>query len=649
MTIKMTPRGRFAKSLLGTASLACAVAAFNPGAAASTTEDHQAGTKYSALKQINKSNVTQLELAWEFHTGDDPTEIEGMVAMEDQPTLIEGNLIVCSIHRKVFALDPATGEKRWEFDPEDPLTGMRKCRGVGSWVDEEAPADAPCRTRLFLGTTNYRLFAIDARSGKACPAFGDNGVVQMPTSKPVLWDGEVVASSNPAVVNGVVVVGSSVADNQRVDAPSGRILAYDARTGEYRWEFDPVPRDPNDPAMATWPKGTEGFGQANVWSSMAVDNALDLVYLPTTSASDDFYGGNRPGDNLYSTSVVALRGATGEVVWHQQLVHHNVWDYDIPTRPMLIDYPKDGAMVPALVQNTKQGLVFIFDRATGEPLVPIEERPVPQGPKAPGEVLSPTQPFPVGMPAVARQGFDPETAGGVTPIDAYLCGKEAEKYVHGPIYTPITEQGTIMSPAAGGGPNWGGGAYDPHSNVMVVPSTQVPMIVKLVPREQAESTETKKVEGRGPMHFAVPGSPYALEVIPFMSPLGTPCAEPPWASLVALDVVKKQILWEVPLGSIKKLAPFPLDVHLGTPGAGGPLLTAGGLVFIGFSLDDTMRAFDVDSGEILWETEIPAGGHGIPVTYEVNGEQYVVLAAGGHSMYGSTPGDSVVAYKLKKH
>ncbi len=648
MTTKTVFDGRTAGRLLGAIGLAFTACAFSAGTAASSVGDHQFGTKYSDLDQVNKGNVTQLEVAWEFHNGDDPTAIDGMVALEDRPTLIEGNLIVCSIHRRVIALDPATGEQRWEFDPKDPMTGMRKCRGVGNWVDEEAPAGAQCKSRLLLGTTDYRLIAIDARNGKVCPDFGENGIVQMPTSKPVLWDGEVIASSNPAVVNGVVVVGSAVADNQRVDAPSGRVLAYDARSGEYRWEFDPVPRDPNDPAMASWPKGTRDIGQANVWSSMAVDNELDLVYLPTTSASDDFWGGNRPGDNHYSTSVVALRGSTGEVVWHQQLVHHNVWDYDIPTRPMLIDYPKDGEMVPALVQNTKMGIVFVFDRATGEPLVPIEERPVPQSPKAPGEVLSPTQPFPVGMPIVARQGFDPETAGGITPIDAYLCGKEAEKYVTGPIYTPITEQGTVMMPAAGGGPNWGGASYDPDSNVMIVPSTHVPMVVKLVPRAEAANEETKKVEGRGPMRFANPGSPYALEVLPLMSPLGTPCAEPPWASLVALDIVKKKILWEVPLGSIKKLAPFPLDIHLGTPGAGGPLLTAGGLVFIGFTLDDTFRAFDADTGEILWEADVPAAAVSMPVTYEVDGEQYIVVAAGGHSMYGSTMGDAVVAFKLKK-
>ncbi|WP_167854764.1 pyrroloquinoline quinone-dependent dehydrogenase [Mangrovimicrobium sediminis] len=617
---------------------------------ATVVGDHQDGAKYSPLDQINRDNVNDLEVAWEFHTGDDPHKVDGLAALEDQPTLIEGNLIVCSISRKVFALDPATGAKRWEFDPQTPPTGLRKCRGVANWVNEQAPENAACRTRLIFGTADYKLFAIDARTGKACADFGDNGVVEMPTSKPVLWPGEVVASSNPVVVNGVVVVGSAVADNQRVDSPSGRVLAYDALTGEYLWEFDPVPRDPNDPAMASWGKGTDGFGQGNVWSSMAADADLDLVYLPTTSASNDFYGGERPGDNHYTTSVVALRGATGEVVWHQQVVHHNVWDYDIPTRPMLIDYPVNGKPVPALLQNTKMGLVFIYDRATGEPLVPIEERPVPQSPLPPGEVLSPTQPFPVGMPPLVKLEITEDDELGMNFIDSYFCRKiiEEEGYLYGPIYTPMSEQGTLQMPAAGGGPNWGGASHDPNRHIIYVPTNRVPMLVKLVPRDKANAEETQKVEGRAKMAFANPGSRYALEVAPLMSPLGTPCAPLPWAGLTALDIVNKKILWDVPLGSIKKLAPIPLDIHLGTPGAGGLLLTAGGLVFIGYTLDDTLRAFDADTGEIVWESDLPAAGTGVPITYEWEGEQYLVMPAGGHSMYGSTLGDSYVAYKLKK-
>ncbi len=625
-----------------------AVLVAQASAADPAVDQHQLGTQYSPLTQINRDNVSRLELAWEFHTGDVPPKEPGLIALEDHPSMIEGNLVVCSIKRRLTALDPATGEKRWSFDPKDPERPTKKCRGIANWVDREAAPGTACSSRIFLGTADYRLIAIDAKTGTPCPGFGANGEVRMPASKPELWPGEVSAASDPVVVNDVVVVGSAVADNQRVASPSGRVLAYDARSGEKRWEFDPVPRNPDDPAMASWKKGTDGIGQANVWSSMAADQALDLVYLPTTSPSSDFYGAIRPGDNHYTTSVVALKRSTGQVVWHQQLVHHNVWDYDVPARPMLIDYPRNGALVPALVQNTKMGLIFVFDRATGEPLVPVVERPVPQSGAVAGEVLSPTQPFPEGMPAVMPQGFSPDDAWGFTPIDKWLCRNKIEEHVYGPIYTPIGEQGTIMMPAAGGGPNWGSGGYDPASHVMVVPSNRVPMIVKLVPAADAPPSTDLKLEAREVMNFAMPDSPYVFSISPLLSPLGAPCSTPPWAALTAVDIVQKKILWEAPLGSLKKLAPVPIDWHLGTPGAGGPLVTAGGLVFIGYSLDDTFRAFDLHTGEILWEADLPAAGTAVPVSYEVNGEQYVVLPAGGHSMYGSTMGDSVVAYKLKR-
>lgn len=639
------------KSVLAFLLGLCAALALSVHASPAQTDQHQLGTKYSPLSQITRDNVANLELAWEFHTGDLPENIDPMslVAFEDQPSLIDGNLVVCSVKRKLTALDPATGEVRWQFNPQSPEVSTKKCRGIASWVDEEAPADSPCKTRIFLGTTDYKLFAIDAKTGFACDDFGYHGAVTMPVTKPELFPGEVVATSDPAVINGVVVVGSAVADMQRVDPPSGRVLAFDARSGNLLWEFDPVPRDPQDPAMSSWGKGTAGFGQGNVWSSMAVDQQLDLVYLPTTSTSDDYYGGNRPGDNHYTSSVVALRGATGEVVWHYQLVHHNVFDYDLPTRPMLIDYPHNGKMVPALVQNTKMGLIFIFDRATGEPLVPIEERPVPQNIKVPGEVLSPTQPFPVGMPALLKQGFELNDVWGFTFIDKWMCKRKARQYHAGPMYTPPSLEGTIMVPAAGGGPNWGGGGYDPDRNVMVIASNRVPTIIKMIPREEAPApgTDESRIEGLS-MTFQNPGSRYVTKVEPLLSRTGAPCSTPPWAALTAIDLVNKEVVWEVPLGNIRKMAGLPFDWYLGTPGAGGPLVTAGGLVFMGYTLDDTFRAFDLHTGDVLWQTDLPAAGTAIPVTYEVNGEQYVVIPAGGHSIYGSTMGDSVVAYKLKR-
>lgn len=624
-------------------------------ASAADPDVHQLGTKYSALKQINAANVAKLERAWEYHTGEVPPKDtkNSLIAFEDQPSLIDGNLVICTTSRRVIALDPQSGTQRWVFDPQDPRVGTQKCRGITHWVDDQAAEGAPCKSRIFLGTADYRLMSIDARDGKRCEAFGDKGQVQMQASKPQLFPGEVVAGSKPAVVNGVVVVGSAVADNQRVDAPSGRVLAFDARSGKPLWQFDPLPRDPADPAAKTWARGTaEGFGAGNVWANMAVDQDLDLVYLPTTSPSGDFYGGDRAGDNRYSSSIVALKGATGQVAWHFQFVHHNVFDYDTPSEPLLIDWRKpDGSTVPALVQNNKTGLIFAFNRATGEPLVSIVERPVSQQ-GVTGEHLSPTQPFPVGMPTLAPQSFSPDDAWGFTFVDRWLCSRKVEELNYGPIYTPPSLKGTVFSPSVGGGPNWGGGAYDPATGIMVVPSNRVPMIVKLIPAAEAKIDKAQKIEMGGPMNFAAAGAQFVYQIQPLLSPLGSPCSKPPWAALTAVNLATQKIVWEVPLGSIEKLLPvkppWDMDLDLGTPGAGGPLVTAGGLVFIGYTLDDSMRAFDLKTGKVLWKTDLPAAGTAVPVTYEAGGTQYVVIAAGGHSMYGSTLGDSVVAYRLKR-
>lgn len=628
--------------------LAALWSAFAAHGAESFTDGRQMGAKYSPLTQINTTSVEKLQQAWEYHTGDIGTSKTALEAFEDEPSLIDGNLVVCTIWRRLIALDPATGKQRWVYDPKtDRSVGMRKCRGISTWVDRLAPEGASCKTRIFMGTADYRLVAIDAHDGRPCIGFGAAGEVHMTVNKPQIFPGEVSAGSRPAIVGDVVVVGSTVADDQRVDSPSGRVLAFDARTGKQVWEFDPLPRDPSDPAAATWLKGTAGEqGGGNVWAEMAVDESLGLVYLPTTSPSVDFYGGSRPGANAYADSIVALEGATGKVVWSFQFVHHNLWDYDTPSQPLLVDLPYNGKTVPALVQNTKTGMIFIFNRKTGEPLIPYVERPVPQEGAAPGEWLSPTEPFPVGMPALAPQSISPDDAWGFLLFDRWKCRDKIAALNHGSIYTPPSVKGTILEPGAAGGPNWGGGAYDPKSHLMVVPSARVPMVVTLVPRDQVKLDPTQAIETRGAMLFPSAGSPYVTRMEPLLSPLGTPCTAPPWAVLTAVDLVTGARQWEVPLGSIEKLAPIPIPWELGTPGAGGPLVTAGGLVFIGYTLDNKLRAFDLQTGKTLWKAELPAPGMATPVTYEVNGEQYIVITAGGHSMYGTPRGDSVVAYKL---
>ena len=612
------------------------------------TDQRQMGLKYSPLAQINTTTVEKLQQAWEYHTGDIGHSKTALEAFEDEPSLIDGSLVVCTIWRRLIALDPATGKQRWVYDPKtDRSVGMRKCRGISAWVDRLAPEGASCKTRIFMGTADYRLVAIDAHDGRPCSDFGIEGEVRMPVNKPQIFPGEVAAGSRPAIVGDVVVVGSTVADDQRVNSPSGRVLAFDARTGRQVWEFDPLPRDPADPAAATWLKGTAGDeGGGNVWSEMAVDESLDMVYLPTTSPSVDFYGAERPGANAYADSVVALQGSTGKVVWSFQFVHHNLWDYDTPSQPLLIDLPYNGKSVPALVQNTKTGMIFIFNRKTGEPLIPFVERPVPQQGAVPGEWLSPTQPFPVGMPALAPQNISADDAWGFMLFDKWKCRDKIDALNHGSIYTPPSLKGTILEPGAAGGPNWGGGAYDPKTHLMVVPSARVPMVVTLVPRNQIKLDQGQAIETGGAMTFPSAGTPYVTKMEPLLSPLGAPCTAPPWAVLTAVDLVSGTRQWEVPLGSIEKFSPIHIPWELGTPGAGGPLVTAGGLVFIGYTLDNKLRAFDLQSGKTLWKTELPAAGTATPMTYEIKGEQYIVMAAGGHSMYGTTRGDSVVAYKL---
>jgi quinoprotein glucose dehydrogenase len=617
----------------------------------------QAGTRYSALDQINRGNVAQLAPAWTYRTG----EIERIgeahaheQSFENTPTLIEGSLIVCTPTGRIIALDPERGTERWVFDPNRyPLpadTHYPKCRGVSHWFDPQAAPDAPCRRRILYGNWQFKAFAIDARTGRRCPGFGDNGEVALDPGKPLLPREFIYVPSPPAVVEGVAVFGSMIFDSIRHDAPSGRVRALDARSGELRWEFDPIPRDPTDPAAVTWHGDSAAVtGHANVWSIMSVDEARGLLFLPTTSASPDFYGGTRPGDNRYANSLVALRGATGEVVWHYQIVHHDVWDYDLPAQPILIDLPREGGTVPAVVQLTKQGLTFVFHRETGAPLFPIEERPVPQGGVA-GEWLSATQPFPLAPPPLVPPGLAPEQAWGFTFLDRWLCRRQIEKLRHDGLYAPPSLEGTVLMPPFAGGANWGGGAFDPVRNLLVVGTMHIAGVAKLMPRDAGDprSQEPDVADALDVIRFPQRGTPYSVENWLVTSPLGAPCTEPPWSRLSAIDLSDGTIRWQVALGSIEKLAPVPIPLALGTPHAGGAIVTAGGLAFIGATADDRFRAFDLDTGAMLWSTALPAGGQATPMTYSVGGRQYVVIAAGGHALYRTTPGDYVLAWALPR-
>jgi quinoprotein glucose dehydrogenase len=623
----------------------------------------QAGTRYSRLDQINRDNVDDLELVWTWRTGDAERYGDALIprqSLENTPVLIDGSLIACTALSRVVALDPATGRERWEFDPfkyfgeaDFSTAQFPKCRGVSLWVDSAAPDGTVCKKRLLFGTWRFRAYAIDALTGKPCADFGDGGEVVFDPGRQLDPDEYIVVPAPPAIVGDVAVFGSSISDSIRADSVSGKVRAIDVRSGATRWEFDPVPRDPNDPAAPSWHGDSAKFtGNANVWTMMAVDEERGLVYLPTTSPSNDFYGGTRPGNNHYADSLVALRGATGEMVWHYQIVHHDIWDYDLPAQPILIDLPRNGATVPAVVQLTKQGLIFVFNRETGEPLFPIEERPVPQGAVA-GEWLSPTQPIPTKPPALVAQGIGPDDAWGFTPIDRAMCRRKIESLRHGPLYTPPSLEGTIFMPSALGGANWGGGAYDPERHLLVVNTQHIASILKLIPTGkqgsdaagmQSLGAHTDIVTGVG---FPQRGAPYAVQFDTLLSPLGVPCTEPPWGRLSAVDLVQGTLVWQVALGTIEKLAPVPIPLEMGTPNLGGAIVTAGGLVFIGAALDNKLRAFDIETGEVLWQETLPAGAQATPMTYAVNGRQYVVICAAGHPILGGEPGDWFLAFALE--
>jgi len=434
------------------------------------------GQKYSPLTQINAANVPQLEVAWQYSTGElaRRPELQGKWAkVQVNPILLPasagGHLMICTPFGRVIALDPATGKERWVYEPEtrvggyatpeDPeglkSPGFTNCRGVAYWADRSDAPPAFCAQRIFVATHDLRLIALDAPSGKACPDFGTGGTVALEAevlaAHPPAAIGEVKFSGPPLVINDVVVLGTTVRDFHRANAPNGSVRAFDARSGAARWNFDPVPRSADDPAYSGWSEAAaRDTGAGNVWGLMSADPERDLLFMPTSSPSPDFYGGTRPGDNRYADSIVALHGATGKLAWYFQTVHHDIWDYDNAAQPTLVELSKDGKPFPAVIQATKTGMLYIFNRETGEPFFPIEERPVPQG-GVPGEVLSPTQPFPVKPPPLVPHEFKAEDFWGMTPWERNTCVK-----AYGKIFTPPSLEGTIMVPSSAGEVNWGG-------------------------------------------------------------------------------------------------------------------------------------------------------------------------------------------------
>ncbi|HVN40372.1 MAG TPA: pyrroloquinoline quinone-dependent dehydrogenase [Myxococcota bacterium] len=608
-----------------------------------------AGSRHSPLAQITPENVGRLELTWVHHSGDmEPRGGKTHLPSSFQatPIVVEGTLYYCTPFDRVFALDPETGAERWSYDPHVDRTGfyLVNCRGVSAWRDARAPRDAACSLRIYVGTLDARLIALDGATGRPCDEFGRGGSVDLREGIGDTQPGEYGVTSAPLVLGDRVITGAMVLDDRRVDSPGGVVRAFDARTGALAWAWDPLPPGVSPPGNGHYRRGT-----TNAWSTLSGDASLGLVYVPTGNTSPDYYGGQRDGMDYYSSSVVALRADTGEVAWHFQTVHHDLWDYDVPAQPVLFEFPGKAGPVPALAQATKMGHLFLLDRRTGEPLFPVEERPVPQG-GVPGETLSPTQPFPTKPPPLHPETLTADEAFGFTPWDRAACRKQVASLRSDGIFTPPSLQGSVHYPGMAGGSNWGSVAVDPERGLIVLNQARAAVKVRLVPRAEFDEKFPN-----GPPEFGFEpqlGTPYALERVPLVSPLGAPCNPPPWGTLTAVHLATGEIAWDVPLGTTRDQAPFPVWLflgNLGVPNMGGAITTASGLTFIGATTDFYLRAFETATGKEIWRTRLPNGGHATPMTYRLRDDsrQFVVIAAGGHGMLERTPGDALMAFALK--
>ena len=666
-------------------------------------------TQHSPLARIDTANVHRLEVAWTHRTGD--ARPDGRSQIQCNPIVVDGVLYATSAGLKAFALDAATGRERWRFDPfaagaEAHALGVN--RGVVFWRSGE--------DRRILFSAGQRLFALDARTGRPVPGFGEGGSVDLREGLGRDAAELYVLSTTPGAVYGdLLILGTRVHEGPGPSAP-GDVRAYDVRTGDIRWTFHTIPR-PGEPGHETWPQDAwKHAGGANAWSGISVDHERGLVFVPTGSPAWDFWGGDRHGRNLFGNCVLALRAATGELVWHFQLVHHDLWDRDPPQAPVLVTVRRGGRDVFAVAQATKSGHVFVFDRETGEPLFPVEERAVPPS-DLEGEETWPTQPLPVRPPPFSRQVLTEAEATDISPEARAAVLERLRKVRSGGQFVPPSTQGTVIYPGFDGGAEWGGSAFDPETRLFYVNANEMAWILEMVklpppgaggtlgarlyarhctvchgidqkgdpqgqfpPIDRAKDTLARRdflvllEKGKGVMpafafltvseqealvahvfgepeedhstgEAALAGRPYShLGYNRFLDPDGYPAVKPPWGTLNAIDLDAGEIRWTVTLGELPELTARGIP-PTGTENYGGPIVTAGGLVFIGATKDERFRAFDKRTGRLLWETSLPAGGYATPATYEAGGKQYVVIAAGGGKM-GTKSGDAYVAFAL---
>ena len=623
-------------ALTGSVCMGCLGSVFAQGKEGTgwpTYGNDPGGTRHSAATQIDRSNVDKLKVAWIYRTGalEQSKRLISKAAFEATPILVDGKLFLSTPYNHVLALDPGSGQKLWEYDPGVNLErnySEVSSRGVSAWHDAKAKTDQTCRLRIYVGTLDARLIALDGETGKPCGDFGANGAVDLnkDAATQTEWTGGYQVTSPPAIYRDLVIVGSSIADNWRVDTGRGVVRAFAARSGELRWTWDPIPW-----AQKTQPR----TGAGNAWAVLSLDAEHDLVFVPTGSAAPDYFGGIRKGDNKWANSVVALRASTGEFVWGFQVVHHDLWDYDVASQPTLFTW-RDGT--PAVVINTKMGHVFVLNRLTGAPLLPVEERNVPQSDIA-GEESSPTQPF--STISLVPEKFEAADTWAAKPEDAKWCQDKILASRNEGIFTPPSLKGTVQAPGNVGGVNWGSAAYDSQQHLMIVNTNRLVAWMKLIPRAGYDAEVKTDQDNRiyGEFGDQEP-SAYGMYRTFLFSPGGTPCNAPPWGTTEAVDLFTGKVVWNVPLGSMAPGKPT------GSINLGGPMVTAGGLVFTSATIDPHLHAFDSETGKELWNYELPAAAQATPMTYLWKGKQYLVIAAGGHGKLGSKQGDYVVAFTL---
>lgn len=625
----------------------------------------QAGTRYSPLTQINDGNVKDLEVAWTFRSGESRTENDsGETTNELTPIKIGDNMYICTTHQILVALDPVTGKEKWRFDPKlksEPSFQHLTCRGV-AYFDQAntvefakslavaSPAQTSCPRKVFLPVNDGRLFAINADNGQPCADFATNGELDLKEMHPYTYPGGLQPTSPPVVTGTTVIIGGSVTDNLSIHEPSGAIRGYDVHTGALKWVFDTGAEDPN---------AIPGEGQTlvnnspNAWPPLAYDAKTDMVYIPTGNPTPDIWGGNRtPVMERYASAIVALNGSTGKLAWSFQTTHHDLWDMDVPSQPTLADVNTASGTVPAIYVPTKAGNLFVMDRRNGKPVVEITEVPVPEGDAAPGDWVSPTQPRSA-LNLTSIQTLADKNMWGATMFDQLMCRVIFKRLSYRGQYTPPSEQGTLVFPGNLGVFEWGGISVNADRQVAVANPMALPFVSKLIPRGPNNPLWPKDGEagaGSGTEMGIQPqyGVPFGVEINAFLSPLGLPCKEPAWGYIAGMDLKTHQVVWRKRIGTVRdSLQGIQLPpMKIGVPMLGGPISTAGNVMFIAGTQDNYLRAFNVTNGDLLWQSRLPAGGQATPMTYEANGKQYVVIMAGGHGSFGTKMGDYLIAYAL---